>query len=299
MTKSIILNTKQFEIHDGPGMRTTLFLKGCPLRCKWCHNPESWIVKPQLAMYMHKCSLCGKCIHVCPNGAHWIDENGKHQLNREACSLCGKCESFCPKNALTLFGKEVTPEEILPELLEDKIFFDGSGGGVTISGGEPLMQAEFTAELLHLLKENGVHTAVDTCLFASKEALDKVMPYADMFLIDVKAIDEDVHKKCTGVSNVQILENLRYIDSVGKPYEIRIPYIPNKNDGEMQKIADFLCTLTNVDRVKLLAYHNLSRSKYAALNMRYIMGDTKVPSDEEYEKAFDILIKAGLNAIHK
>lgn len=149
------------------------------------------------------------------------------------------------------------------------------------------------------MKENGVHTAVDTCLFASKEALDKVMPYADMFLIDVKAIDEDVHKKCTGVSNVQILENLRYIDSVGKPYEIRIPYIPNKNDGEMQKIADFLCTMTNVDRVKLLAYHNLSRSKYAALNMRYIMGDTKVPSDEEYEKAFDILIKAGLNAIHK
>lgn len=299
MSKGIVLNTKQFEIHDGPGMRTTLFVKGCPLRCKWCHNPESWVIKPQLAYYAHKCVLCGKCIEVCPNGVHTIDENNKHQMNREACTLCGKCVAICPKNAFTLFGKEVTPEEILPELLEDKIFFEGSGGGVTISGGEPLMQADFTAELLKLLKENGVHTAVDTCLFASRESLDKVIPYADMFLIDVKAIDEDVHKKCTGVPSTEILENLRYIDSLGKPYEIRIPYVPEENAGEMQNIADFLCTLKNVDRVKLLAYHDLSRSKYAALNMRYIMGSTRVPTAEEYEAAFDILVKAGLNAIHK
>lgn len=299
MSKGIILNTKQFEIHDGPGMRTTLFLKGCPLRCKWCHNPESWIIKPQLAYYAHKCVLCGKCVEACPNGVHSIDENNKHQMNRDACTLCGKCVQVCPRNAFTLFGKEVSPEDILPELLEDKIFFEGSGGGVTVSGGEPLMQADFTAELLNLLKENGVHTAVDTCLFATREALEKVLPYADMFLIDVKAIDEDVHKKCTGVSNVGILENLRYIDSIGKPYEIRIPLVPEENDGEMQKIADFLCTLQNVDRVKLLAYHDLSRSKYAALNMRYVMGETRVPTNDEYEAAFAILVKAGLNAIHK
>ena len=294
----IILNTKRFEIHDGPGMRTTLFLKGCPLRCKWCHNPESYKMAAELAFYEHKCINCGICTSVCPQGAHTV-KDGVHTFDRDKCIACGKCVTVCPKEALLLFGKEVSPSEILPALLEDKVFFDESHGGVTISGGEPLMQHEFAAELLKLLKENGVSTALDTCLYASRESLDEVMPYVDIFLIDIKAIDSDVHKACTGVSNEIILDNLRYIDSLGKAYEIRIPYVPGKNDGEIEKIAEFICTLKNADRVKLLAYHDLSRTKYSALGMDYTMGEQKVPSKDEYEKAFEILKNAGINAIHK
>ena len=294
----IILNTKRFEIHDGPGLRTTLFLKGCPLRCKWCHNPESYKQAPELAFYAHKCIGCGACTAACPTHAHTVKE-GAHAFDRKLCVSCGKCVDVCPKEALMLFGKCVTPEEILPALLEDKVFFDESGGGVTVSGGEPLMQYEFTAELLKLLKENGVSTALDTSLYASREHICAVMPYVDIFLIDIKAIDSDVHKKCTGVANDIILDNLRYIDDLGKTYEIRIPSVPGENSGEIEKMAEFICTLKNADRVKLLAYHDLSRTKYSSLGMDYAMGDTSVPSGEEYEKAFSVLKNSGINEIHK
>ena len=294
----IILNTKRFEIHDGPGMRTTLFLKGCPLRCKWCLNPESYKQPSELAYYEHKCIGCGVCVAVCPAGAHSI-EKGVHIFDREKCIACGKCADACPKEALMLFGKEVSPSEILPALLEDKVFFDESHGGVTISGGEPLLQHGFVTELLKLLKENGVNTALDTCLYASRESLDAVMPYVDIFLIDIKAIDSEVHKACTGVANDIILDNLRYIDSLGKSYEIRIPYVPAQIGREIERFAAFIRTLKNADRVKLLAYHDLSRTKYSALGMEYTMGDQKVPNKDEYETAFAILKNAGINAIHK
>lgn len=294
----IVLNTKRFEIHDGPGMRTTLFLKGCPLRCKWCHNPESFKRGAELAFYSHKCINCGTCVPACPVSAHKISD-GVHTFDSDKCIACGKCSSVCPKEALTLFGREVSPEEILPELLEDKVFFDESHGGVTLSGGEPLVQYEFAAELLKLLKESGVGTALDTSLYAPRKNLDAVMDYVDIFLIDIKAIDSSVHKACTGVDNEIILDNLRYIDSLGKKYEIRIPYVPGENSGEITKIADFITTLENADRVKLLAYHDLSRTKYSALGMDYVMGDTKVPGKDEYEEAFAVLKEHGINAIHK
>ena len=294
----MILNVKRFEIHDGPGMRTTLFLKGCPLRCKWCHNPESRRCEAQLAFYRHKCVDCGACAAVCPSGAQTL-VNGVHRFDAEKCVACGKCVAACPKEALVLFGRTVSPLEILPELLEDKVFFDGSGGGVTVSGGEPLMQPAFTAELFRLLRENGVHTALDTCLYASREALDTVLPQTDLLLVDLKAIDPEVHKRCTGVSNEIILDNLRYVDRLGKPYEIRIPYIPGENDGEIEKIAAFIDTLKNADRVKLLAYHDLARTKYAALGEDYEMGDRKPPTAAEYEEKFALLAAHGIHAIHK
>lgn len=294
----MILNVKRFEIHDGPGMRTTLFLKGCPLRCKWCHNPESQRREAQLAFYRHKCVHCGVCAAVCPTSAQTI-AGGVHRFDSEACIACGKCAAVCPREALVLFGRTVSPLEILPELLEDKVFFDSSGGGVTVSGGEPLMQPAFTAELFRLLRENGVHTALDTCLYASREALDAVLPQTDLLLVDLKAIDPAVHKKCTGASNESILDNLRYVDRLGKPYEIRIPYIPGENDGEIEKIAAFIGGLKNADRVKLLAYHDLARTKYAALGADYEMGDRKPPTADEYEQTFALLQAHGIHAIHK
>jgi pyruvate formate lyase activating enzyme len=190
--------------------------------------------------------------------------------------------------ATVLYGKEVTVEELLPALLEDRDFYENSGGGVTLSGGECLMQSDFCAELLMRLKENGIHTAVDTCGFVSKNALDNVIPYTDVFLYDIKAYDEDVHIKCTGASNKQILENLIYLDSIGKDIEIRIPYVPDHNAGEIEKIARFLASLKHVTKIRMLPYHNYAGSKYEALNMANAL-PSRLPTDEELEAARNLI----------
>ena len=209
-------------------------------------------------------------------------------LDRNLCIACGNCVKKCLGSALTFYGKEVTVEELLPKLLEDKDFYETSGGGVTLSGGECLCQADFCAELLKALKENGINTAVDTCGFVPKEAIDKVLPYTDMFLYDIKAIDEDIHIKCTGQSNKQILENIKYIDSCKKAIEVRIPYVPQFNDNQIDKTAEFLKPLENIKAVKVLPYHNLAGLKYAALNMENTLPKT-LPSNEETEIAQDKL----------
>ena len=287
--KATVFEIKRFAVHDGDGIRTTVFLKGCPLRCIWCHNPEGIGFKPQLAHYTHRCISCGECLTVCPTGAHEFSD-GIHKLNRDKCISCGSCTDVCLGDALTLYGKDMSVDELMPLLLEDREFYENSGGGVTISGGECLMQADFCAELLSRLKSEGISTAVDTCGLVTRETLDKVIPYTDVFLYDVKAIDEDVHIKCTGRSNKQILENLRYLDERNCKIEIRIPYVPEYNDGEIQKIADFLSELKNVIKVRVLPYHNYAGSKYEALDMQNSLPD-KLPTDEAIEKAsslFDI-----------
>lgn len=281
--KAIISDIKRFAVHDGDGIRTTVFLKGCSLKCVWCHNPEGIGFKAQLGYYKDKCIGCGECIEVCPTGAHQI-KDGCHIFVREKCIGCGKCVDKCLGNALMLYGKEFTVEELLPKLLEDKEFYETSGGGVTLSGGECLCQADFCAELLKKLKEKGINTAVDTCGFVSKESIDKVAPYTDIFLYDIKAIDEDVHIKCTGHSNKQILENIKYIDSLGKKIEVRIPYVPEYNSDQIDKISDFLKDIKNLTKVKVLAYHNYAGSKYSALSMKNTL-PTKLPSSEEVEIA--------------
>lgn len=293
-----ILNIKRFEIHDGDGLRTTLFLKGCPLRCKWCHNPESLSPKAELGFYADKCVSCGDCVSVCAAGAHKISD-GVHTFDREKCIACGKCEDECTFGALIFYGESASPSDILPKLLEDKEFYDNSGGGVTLSGGEPLMQADFTAELLKLLKENGVNTAVDTCLFASRESLEKVAPYTDTFLVDVKAIDRDVHKALTGQYNDIILDNIRYLDSIGKPMEIRIPYVPKQNAGEIEKIAEFIASLHSVKGVRALPYHSLSSNKYASLEIDYTLDkeNAPIPTALEAEDARKVLELHGINVL--
>ena len=263
--KALISDIKRFAVHDGDGIRTTVFFKGCPLKCVWCHNPESISFKPQIAFYENKCVGCGEC--------------KKENFNAENCL----------GEARVLYGKEMTVDELLPLLLEDKDFYDTSGGGVTLSGGECLCQADFCAELLKRLKEQGIHTAVDTCGFVSKENIDKVIPYTDIFLYDVKAIDRNVHIKCTGQPNKIILENLEYIDSLGKNIEIRIPFVPEYNSDQIEKIAKFLKPLKNIKAVKVLPYHNYAGSKYTALGMENTLPQI-LPTEEEIKKAEKMLV---------
>lgn len=297
MITGTILNVKRFEIHDGDGIRTTLFLKGCPLRCQWCHNPESLNTAPILAYYQHKCISCGSCTAVCETGAHRMEKSG-HIFDRQKCTACGKCQKTCLGEALMLYGKQVTPEEILPKLLEDANFYRYSGGGVTISGGEPLMQAEFTAALLALLQREGINTAVDTSLFVSRNDLDKVIPFTNTFLVDIKAIDPQLHQELTGQDNAVILDHIQYLSKKGCRIEIRIPYIPTKNIGELPKIAAFLTELpAPVSGVKVLPYHDLSAGKYEALALPYVLSGLPVPTKEQCEKAEALLRCAGLSVI--
>lgn len=278
-----VFEIKRFAVHDGDGIRTTIFLKGCPLRCVWCHNPEGLSEKPNLAYYAHKCIGCGECVSVCKSGAH-IFKNAEHVFERDRCIGCGMCEQVCLGEALKLYGKEMNVDECMSVLLEDRDFYENSGGGVTISGGECLMQADFCAELLKRLKAEGVNTAVDTCGDVPRSALDKVIPYTDVFLFDLKSYTPEVHKSCTGRDNLRIIDNLRYLDAQKCNIEIRIPYVPGYNCCELEKIAELISTLNNVSKVRVLPYHSYAGSKYAALDMVNTLPD-QIPTNEEMEAA--------------
>ena len=291
MNTATIFSIKRFAVHDGPGIRTTVFFKGCPLSCKWCHNPEGLKAERQIALFSHKCVSCGICAQVCPQGAHRL-QGTDHWIDRTKCNLCGVCEGECPQKAIQLFGQKVSVSDLMPKLLEDKVFFENSGGGVTLSGGECLLWADFCAELLKELKANGIRTAVDTCGAVPRSAVQKVMDDTDLFLYDVKAMDRDVHIHATGLPNDGILDNLQYIDSMGKNIEIRIPYVPGYNDGEMEKIRDFLQGLKHITAVKVLPYHRLAGSKYESLGFENHLPET-VPDAREMERAEAIF--AGFN----
>ena len=277
----MIFAIKRFETHDGDGIRTTVFFKGCPLRCVWCHNPESFSAKKEIAFNPELCTNCLTCTKLCT--ANTV-ENGKHAFNRKDCTLCTKCIDACPARAFTLYGEERTASDIAQELMRDKMFFDGSGGGVTLSGGEPLMQPDLCYNLCKTLKENGVNVALDTCGYVEKRVIERVLPYVDTFLYDIKAIDPIVHKKCTGASNELILDNLKFIDSVGKKIEIRIPFVPGFNDGEILKIANFIKCLKSVEKVRVLAYHRYAEMKYISLGI-LDNSPTQIPTKEQLELA--------------
>lgn len=277
--KARIVEIKRFAVHDGPGIRTTVFFKGCPLKCVWCHNPESIRPHPQLAFYESKCLQCGLCKAVCPSP--------------DDCGLCGECAQLCPAGARILYGRTVTVEQLLPALLEDREFYANSGGGVTLSGGECLTHAPFCQELLRQLKQQGIHTAVDTCGFVPQSALDLLIPHTDIFLYDMKAVDEEVHRRCTGQPNRLILDNLRYLDSRGCAIEVRIPFVPGYNDGEVSAMAEVLSELKHLSGVRVLAYHNYAGSKYEALHMANTL-PSRLPTPEELENARDLLRAKGI-----
>ncbi len=294
MSKGRIINIKRFEIHDGPGIRTTVFLKGCPLRCLWCHNPESVSSEPEIGYYKHKCINCGECVNVCETRSHRIND-GVHIFDREKCVSCGKCVSVCLGEALVNYFRYAEPEEIFAEIIQDKDFFASSGGGITVSGGEPLIQPDFVSCLFRLSKENGIGTAADTCLYVSKENIDKVLPYTDIFLVDIKAVDPGLHKKLTGADNALILDNLLYLDNLGIETEIRFPFIPGANETETEKVAAFVSKLKNSRGIKVLPYHNYAVSKYESLDRRFNV--FRVPSKEETEKQKQIFAYYGVRVI--
>ena len=264
MIKGLIFDIKRFAVHDGDGIRTTVFFKGCPLKCMWCHNPEGISFKPQLAFYENKCINCGECAAVCPAGAQKITAAG-HTYNREECVLCGGCERACLGNALKVYGKIMTVEELMPILLEDKPFYDNSGGGVTFSGGECMLQLDFLREILEKCKSAGIHTAVDTAGNVPWESFEKILPFTDLFLYDIKAFGAELHRKGTGVSNELILENLKNL-SGRADIIVRIPVIGgyNDNDEEIRQIADFLKQI-KIIKAELLPYHAMGEHKYTAL----------------------------------
>ncbi len=294
MVKGRIAGIKRLEIHDGEGIRTTLFLKGCPLNCIWCHNPETISSRPEVAYLPDRCIGCGACISLC--AAHRISE-GRHVFDRRLCRGCGRCAEACLGEALTFYGREVTPGDVLPLLTEDRIFYAGSGGGVTISGGEPLLQADFCRELLRLLKAEDIRTAVDTCGHAPRAQLDKLLDVTDIFLYDIKSLDEQKHIRCTGQSNRIILDNLVYLLGRGKPVEIRIPLIPAVNDDQIEPIGRFLAAQGFRGQVKVLPYHDFASGKYAALEKMNTLPGVPRPDAAQVAVAAARLRACGLDAI--
>lgn len=251
--KATIFDIQRGSFVDGPGIRTTVFFKGCNLRCAWCHNPESQSPRPQLLFYRNKCTGCGKCKEKCP-----------HAMTQ--CDLCGTCTLYCPNSAREICGREYTVEELLSELCKDKDFYAQSGGGVTFSGGECMLQLDFLKEILQQSKENGLHTAVDTAGHVPYSSFLAILPYTDLFLYDVKSMDQGRHKQYTGVGNEQILDNLKRLLQAGQKVWVRVPIIQGVNDGEenIHSLNRFFAENGRPEKVELLPYHALGEHKYAA-----------------------------------
>ena len=269
---SIMLSAMIFDIErnsyvDGPGIRTTVFLKGCPLSCVWCHNPESQSFEKQIMFYKSKCIGCGKCREVCPN-------------NLKSCDFCGKCELYCPADARKICGKEYTTDEVLKEIVKDKPFYENSGGGVTLSGGEPLAQYDFSLELLKKAKENGIHTAIETCGYAEKSKILEIAKYVDLFLFDCKKTDQELHKKYTGVDNKIILDNLKALSDAGSKIILRCPIIPGFNDRaeHFKGISEIAGKLSGIEHIEVEPFHPHGESKYSALGRKY--ANIKTPDTE-------------------
>ena len=292
-----ITNIQKFSIHDGDGIRTTVFFKGCPLKCEWCHNPETQRFEKEMEVDGEKCTGCGTCASVCPNGAVRMTEDHRPAWDPKACTFCGKCENFCPAGSREIVGREYTVKELTKELMKDQMFYEESGGGVTFSGGEVMsMDMDFILAMAKELKRQDVTLTIDTCGYVPYERFEKILPYVNTFLYDVKVMDPELHKKYMGTDNKLILENLIRLSQDGARIYIRIPTIKEVNGNE-ENMKETIAFLKEHDihpaGVNLLPYHDTVSGKYAKLDMEYKGTDLHAPDKEEMEALAALFVNAG------
>ena len=293
---NLVTNIQKYSIHDGDGIRTTVFFKGCPLKCEWCHNPETQRFERELQCDKEKCVGCGTCAKVCPNDAITMVD-GKPELDKEKCQLCGKCDNFCPQGIREIVGQEYPVKELVKELMKDRMFYEQSGGGVTLSGGEVMaMSTDYILQIAKALKKEEISLTIDTCGYVSYDKFEAILPYVDTFLYDVKVMDPELHKKYIGVDNKLILDNLVKLSDAGARIYIRIPTIKEVN-GNVQNMEDTIHFLKkhgiHPAQVNMLPYHNTGSSKYPKLGMEYKGTDLHAPEKEEMESFVKLFQDAG------
>lgn len=296
--RGYLFDIQRYSIHDGPGVRTTVFFKGCPLWCLWCSNPESQRPSPELFYHELLCIKCYRCVKVCHEGATTVTAKGSLLLDRERCTACGECAHVCPAEARAISGRTMPVGEVLDILRRDSLFYRNSGGGITVSGGEPTYQAEFLTELLKGCKSYGIHTALETAGYVKWVTLKQILKFVDLVLFDIKCMDNKKHKECTGVGNRLILENARRIVEEGKEMVIRYPLIPAYNDAveDLRAVSDFMGTL-GIRRVEILPYHRLSIGKYRSLGREYKLPHIEPCQEEHAQTIKEALESFGLEAI--
>ncbi len=294
-----ITDIQRFSIHDGPGIRTTVFFKGCNQRCFWCHNPETLASGPELQLFLDRCIACGACFEACSEGAHQIVE-GERRFNREACLACGACVDTCYAQALVLMGETQSVDQVVETILRDRAFYETSGGGVTLSGGEPLLQPAFAQAILTQCQKAGIHTAIETAANLPWETIVGILPVTDLIMMDIKVLDSDRHKAVTGVPNQRILQNALRLGAKPVDLVIRTPIVPGVNDDEasIAAIADFCAQLPNLRYYELLRFHAMAQSKYASLEMDYPAAELVAPSKELMARLTEVAQSFGLDARH-
>ena len=293
---SLITNVQKFSIHDGDGIRTSVFFKGCPLKCEWCHNPETQRFEKEMQCDKEKCVGCGTCAKVCPNGAISM-ENGKPEMKKDACTFCGKCVNFCPIGIREIIGREYSVKELIKELMKDQMFYEESGGGVTLSGGEVMaMDIDYILAIAKELKRQDVTLTIDTCGYVPYEKFQAILPYVNTFLYDVKVMDPKLHKKYIGVDNQLILDNLIRLAADGARIYIRIPTIKEVNGNE-KNMKETIAFLKEHDihpaQINLLPYHDTGSGKYSKLDMEYKGTDLHAPEKEEMESFVRLFVESG------
>lgn len=290
-----VTNIQRYSIHDGPGIRTTVFMKGCNLRCFWCHNPETLAPRPELQVFPERCIGCGACFERCPQGAHAVVD-GERVFRREMCRACGACAETCYAEALMLIGDLMTAGEVVAQAMRDLPFYETSHGGVTVSGGEPLLQLEFTRAILEGVRAEGVHAAVETNACWPWERMALLLPVVDLWMVDIKTMDDALHREVTGVSNKQVLHNTRLLADAGAPLIIRTPVVPGVNDNAdaIRAVAEHVATLRTLVYYELLPFHPMATGKYRSLGMDYRAAKLERPSKEDMTSLADVAKGAGI-----